>query len=326
MREKVWVTGHKGMVGGALVRALSAQQELGVLEIVTCSREALDLRDQQAVRRWLEAQRPTQIYIAAAKVGGIYANDHFPAEFLYDNLMIECNLIHEAFKIGVKRILFLGSSCIYPRQVSQPMKENALLTGPLEPTNEPYAIAKIAGIKLCESYQRQYGQSHELEYRALMPTNLYGLGDQYHSTHSHVIPGLIRRFHEAKLTQAPVVEAWGTGQPLREFLNVDDLAQACIFVMDLSREHYDSITSPRCRHLNVGSGQEISIRALTELIAEVVGYRGQIHFDESYPDGAARKLIDSQALMSLGWRPRIPLYEGLRTAYQDFLTAKEVRT
>lgn len=324
MTERVWVAGHRGMVGGAICRALGAQVERGELELITRSRAALDLRDQRAVRAFFEEVQPTQVYLSAAKVGGIHANENLPATFLYDNLMIECNVIHEAFQAGVKRLLFLGSSCIYPREVEQPMREGALLTGPLEPTNEPYAIAKIAGIKLCESYQRQYGSTHALDYRSLMPTNLYGRGDNYHPTHSHVIPGLIRRFHEAKLAQTPVVNAWGTGRPLREFLNVDDLAEACVFVMEVARERYESVTSPRCSHLNVGSGQELSIRALTELVAQVVGYQGEVRFDPALPDGAPRKLIDSRALMSLGWAPRVALSDGLRAAYQDFLSA-EVR-
>jgi len=325
MTERVWVAGHNGMVGGAICRALSEQVARGEVELITKSRAELDLRDQRAVRAFVEDARPTQIYLAAAKVGGIHANDSLPAEFLYDNLMIECNVIHQAFQAGVKRLLFLGSSCIYPREVEQPMREGALLTGPLEPTNEPYAIAKIAGIKLCESYQRQYGDEHGLDYRALMPTNLYGRGDNYHPTHSHVIPGLIRRFHEAKLSGLPLVQAWGTGRPLREFLNVDDLAEACVFVMHLARERYESVTTPRCSHLNVGSGVEVSIRELTRLVAEAVGYTGEVRFDPSLPDGSPRKLMDSRALLSLGWAPRVSLAEGLRSAYQDFLSAVEVR-
>ena len=317
--SKVWVAGHRGMVGSAITRALEAEAAAGSLELITRGREELDLTDQAAVRAFLEAERPHQVYLAAARVGGIHANNTLPAAFLYENLMIECNVIHEAFRAGVKRLLFLGSSCIYPREAPQPMREGALLTGPLEPTNEPYALAKIAGIKLCESYMRQYGASHDLDYRAVMPTNLYGPQDNYHPLNSHVIPGLIRRFHEAKLAGAPVVEAWGSGRPLREFLYVDDLAEACLFVMNTPRERYQSVTSERCIHLNVGSGEELSIRELTKSVAEAVGYQGEVRFDASKPDGSPRKLMDSSALMSLGWRPRWSLMEGLKRSYQDFL-------
>jgi GDP-L-fucose synthase len=317
--QRIFVAGHKGMVGQALCRALAPAVERGEVSLITRDRSALDLCDQAQVRAFFERERVDQVYIAAAKVGGIVANNTYPAQFLYENLMIEANLIHQAFSAGVKRLLFLGSSCIYPREAEQPMREGALLTGPLEPTNEPYALAKIAGIKLCESYQRQYGASHGLDYRAVMPTNLFGPGDNYHPQNSHVVAGLLRRFHEAKLNKAPEVLAWGTGRPLREFLYVDDLAEACLFVMNLSRERFEKVTTPRCAHLNVGSGEEVSIGDLTRLVAEVVGYQGEVRFDTSKPDGTPRKLMDSSALMSLGWAPQHSLKSALSLAYQDFL-------
>lgn len=286
----------------------------------------LDLTDQHAVREFFEAEKPDQVYLAAAKVGGIHANNTYPAEFIYQNLMVEANVIHEAWRVGVKKLLLLGSSCIYPRMVPQPMREEALLTGTLEPTNEPYAIAKIAGIKLCESYNRQYGT----DYRSVMPTNLYGIGDNYHPENSHVIPALIRRFHEAKLEMenphstlhSPLshfVSIWGTGTPRREFLNVDDMAAACIHVMNLDKAIYDEHTQPMLSHINVGSGEDITIKELAETIAEVTGYTGNIEFDTSKPDGTPRKLMDSTRLRSLGWQPKIGLKEGLKAAYADFL-------
>lgn len=304
------------MVGSAIVRALRARGQ-GTLLVRT--RAELDLADQAAVRAFFSTERPDQVYLAAARVGGIHANNTYPAEFLYENLMIQTNVIEAAFRSGVKKLLFLGSSCIYPRQVPQPMTEEALLTGPLEPTNEPYAIAKIAGLKLCESYTRQYGASHGLDYRSVMPTNLYGPGDTYHPENSHVIPALIRRFHEARTTSASEVMIWGSGTPLREFLHVDDLAAACLHVMALPQHHYAQATLPMRGHLNVGSGQEISIRDLASLISKAVGFRGMVTFDPGKPDGTPRKLMDSRRLQALGWAPRISLQQGLAHAYQDFL-------
>jgi len=372
---KIYIAGHQGMVGSAIVRYLlnsSAQSsvlsslsslstqhsELSTENLVLRNHSELDLTNQAAVREFFEQEKPDQVYLAAAKVGGIHANNTYPAEFIYQNLMIEANVIHEAYRVGVKKLLFLGSSCIYPRMVPQPMREDALLTGTLEPTNEPYAIAKIAGIKLCESYNRQYGT----DYRSVMPTNLYGPGDNYHPENSHVIPALIRRFHEAKISmesdvvlssQSPVpslhsalrtekrtqhsvlstekstqhselstqhsVLIWGTGTPRREFLNVDDMAAASIHVMNLDKAVYDEHTSPMLSHINVGSGEDITIKELAETVAEVTGYTGNIEYDSEKPDGTPRKLMDSTRLRSLGWEPKIGLKEGLKAAYADFL-------
>ena len=271
------------------------------------------------MRNFFAAEQPDQVFLAAAKVGGIHANNSYPAEFIYDNLMMEANIIDAAFRHGVKRLLFLGSSCIYPRLATQPMQEDALLTGTLEPTNEPYAIAKIAGIKLCESYNRQYGHSHGVDYRSVMPTNLYGPGDNYHPENSHVIPALIRRFHEAKVQHAPTVAIWGTGTPMREFLFVDDMAAACVHVMNLDRSTYAQHTQPMLSHINVGFGQDLTIGEVARAIAHTVGYEGAIHFDASKPDGTPRKLMDSSRLHALGWQARIQLVDGLQLAYQDFL-------
>jgi GDP-L-fucose synthase len=311
---KIYVAGHRGMVGSAIVRALERR---GANDIVTRSHEELELTDQAQVRAFFERERPERVIMAAAKVGGILANDSYPAEFIYDNLMVQANVIHEAWRAGCRRLLFLGSSCIYPRDIAQPMREEALLTGHLEPTNEPYAIAKIAGIKTCESYNRQYGT----DYRSVMPTNLYGPGDNYHPKNSHVIPGLIRRFHEAKAAGAGEVVIWGTGKPRREFLYVDDMAEACIHVMDLDAATYAANTKPMMSHINVGSGGEISIGELAKLVGRVVGYTGRIEHDTSKPDGTPRKLMDVTRLKSLGWRPRVSLEEGLARAYRDFLTS-----
>jgi GDP-L-fucose synthase len=279
----------------------------------------LDLTDQHAVRSFFEAEKPELVYLAAAKVGGIHANNTYPAEFIYQNLMMEANVIHQAFKSGVQKLLFLGSSCIYPKLVEQPMKEDALLTGLLEATNEPYAIAKIAGIKLCESYNRQYG----VDYRSVMPTNLYGAGDNYHPENSHVIPALIRRFHEAKVNNAPEVVIWGSGSPMREFLYVDDMAAASFYVMNLEKRIYDQQTEPMLSHINVGFGSDVTIKELAETISEVVGYQGSISFDATKPDGPARKLMDSSRLNSLGWHAQVDLKEGLHQAYQDYLVNSE---
>jgi len=315
---KVYVAGHRGMVGSAIVRQLLAHGHPAE-RIVARTHTELDLTDQAAVRTFFSTEKPDQVYLAAAKVGGIHANNTYPAEFIYQNLVIEANIIDAAFRNGVKKLLFLGSSCIYPRLVPQPMRENALLTNTLEPTNEPYAIAKIAGIKLCESYNRQYGTSHGVDYRCVMPTNLYGPGDNYHPENSHVIPALIRRFHDAKINSTPSVAIWGTGTPKREFLYVDDMAAACLHVMNLDKVTYGQHTQPMLSHINVGSGEDITIRQVAEAIREIVGYQGEITFDISKPDGAPRKLMDSSRLNALGWKAQVGLEAGLDAAYQDFL-------
>lgn len=317
-QEKIYVAGHLGMVGSAIVRCL---QQNGQSNIIMRSKAELDLTCQSDVLSFFEKERPNQVYLAAAKVGGIHANNTYPAEFIYQNLMVQLNVVEAAFRSGVKKLLFLGSSCIYPRMASQPMPESALLGGPLEPTNEPYAIAKIAGIKLCESYNRQYGKSHGLDYRSVMPTNLYGPGDNYHPENSHVVPALIRRFHEAKVNKDLQVIVWGTGQARREFLFVDDMAQACVFVMGLAREVYQSNVLPMQSHINVGFGNDITIRQLAEMIAKTVGYEGGIEFDSSKPDGTPRKLLDSMLLSKLGWRAKFNLEEGLQIAYKDFVNS-----
>ena len=309
---KIYIAGHRGMVGSAIVRRLAEQ---GQTNIVTRTHAELDLTDQAAVRTFFEAEKPDQVYLAAAKVGGIHANNTYPAEFIYQNLMVEANVIHSAWRQGVQKLLFLGSSCIYPKLAPQPMAEDALLTGLLEPTNEPYAIAKIAGIKLCESYNRQYG----VDYRSVMPTNLYGPGDNYHPENSHVIPALIRRFHEAKLSHAPVVTIWGSGKPRREFLYVDDMAAASVHVMDLPKAIYDQQTSPMHSHLNVGCGDDITIAELALAVSKATGFQGSIDFDASKPDGSPRKLMDSHRLNALGWRAKVNLDQGLAAAYADFL-------
>lgn len=321
LSQKIYVAGHRGMVGSAIVRNLQAK---GYNNIVTRTHAELDLTNQAKVASFFEAEKPDQVYLAAAKVGGIYANNTYPAEFIYDNLMVQNNVIHQAFLAGVKKLLFLGSSCIYPKLAPQPMSEDALLMGKLEPTNEPYAIAKIAGIKMCESYNRQYGQSHGVDYRSVMPTNLYGPGDNYHPENSHVIPALIRRFHEAKISNAPEVLIWGTGTPKREFLYVDDMAAASIFVMDLNKSTYDSHTNPMESHINVGYGSDVTIAELAKAVGSAVGYEGKISFDVSKPDGAPRKWMDSSKLNGLGWKPVIGLASGLAEAYKDFV-GHEVR-
>ena len=306
------MAGHRGMVGAAIVRALAAQGEPNVL---TRTHAELDLTDQAAVDAFFAAERPRQVYLAAAKVGGIHANDTYPAEFIYQNLMIEANVIHAAWRYGVERLLFLGSSCIYPRLAEQPMAESALLTGPLEPTNEPYAIAKITGIKLCESYNRQHGT----DFRSVMPTNLYGPGDTFDLANSHVIPALLRKFHEAKEAGAAEVAVWGSGRPKREFLHVDDMAAACVHLMGLDTETYRAQTDPRCSHLNVGTGEDVSIAELARTVGEVVGFEGTIRFDASKPDGTPRKLLDVSRLHALGWQARVGLREGLEQTYRWFL-------
>ena len=320
LNQKIYIAGHRGMVGSAIVRNLQAK---GYSNIVTRTHLELDLTNQAAVNAFFEKEKPNQVYLAAAKVGGIYANNTFPAELIYQNLMMEANVIHQAFTSGVKRLLFLGSSCIYPKMAAQPMSEDALLTGKLEPTNEPYAIAKIAGIKLCESYNRQYGDSHGIDYRSVMPTNLYGPGDNYHPENSHVIPALIRRFHEAKSSNAPEVIIWGTGTPKREFLYVDDMAAASVFVMGLEKAIYDKHTQPMQSHINVGFGSDITIAALANAVAKATGYEGNITFDVSKPDGAPRKWMDSLRLNQLGWKASVDLGCGLSKAYADFLSRRQ---
>lgn len=315
---KIYVAGHRGMVGSAIVRHLLVHG-VQAQQIITRTHAELDLTNQAAVRAFFVKEKPDQVYMAAAKVGGIHANDTYPADFIYQNLMMQANIIEAAFRNGVQKLLFLGSSCIYPRMAEQPMREDALLTGTLEPTNEPYAIAKIAGIKLCESYNRQYGASHGVDYRSVMPTNLYGPGDNYHSENSHVIPALIRRFHEAKLTNAASVAIWGTGTPRREFLYVDDMAAASVHVMQLPKPIYDEHTTSMQSHINVGSGSDVTIAELAQAIALTVGYTGRIEFDTTKPDGAPRKWMDSTRLNNLGWQAQVNLHDGLAHAYKDFL-------
>jgi GDP-L-fucose synthase len=322
---KIYVAGHRGMVGSAIVRQLLAaghQRE----RILTRTHAELDLTDQGAVRGFLATERPDQVYLAAARVGGIHANNTYPADFIWDNLMMEANVVEAAFRSGVKKLLFLGSSCIYPKLAPQPMREDALLTGTLESTNEPYAIAKIAGIKLCESFNRQYGTSHGIDYRSVMPTNLYGPGDNYHPENSHVIPALIRRFHEAKVARAPSVMIWGSGTPRREFLYVDDMASASVHVMNLDKATYDQHTQPMLSHINVGFGEDLTILELAQAVARTVGYQGQVTTDPTKPDGTPRKLMDSTRLQSLGWRAKVGLSDGLAIAYKDFVAAEAKRS
>ncbi|UWQ86106.1 GDP-L-fucose synthase [Leisingera caerulea] len=314
---RIYVAGHRGMVGGAILRRLEARQAAGEnLKLITRTSAELDLTDQAAVRSFFQAEKPDQVILAAARVGGIVANNSYPAQFIYENLMIECNVIHAAYEAGVQKLLQLGSSCIYPKMAAQPMAEDALLTGVLEPTNEPYAIAKIAGIKLCESYNRQYG----VDYRSVMPTNLYGPGDNFHPENSHVLPALIRRFHEAAEAGAASVTIWGSGTPRREFLHVDDMAEASLFVMDLDAETYQRETDPMLSHINVGCGEDIAILELAQLVAEVTGFKGEILTDPSKPDGTPRKLMDVSRLKRLGWQASIGLEDGARGTYDWFLS------
>ena len=321
LHQKIYVAGHRGMVGSAIVRNLQAK---GFSNIVTRTHSELDLTNQAAVQAFFELERPDQVYLAAAKVGGIHANNTYPAQFIYENLMMQNNVIHQAFVSGVKKLLFLGSSCIYPKLAPQPMSEDALLTGKLEPTNEPYAIAKIAGIKMCESYNRQYGQSHGIDYRSVMPTNLYGPGDNYHPENSHVIPALIRRFHEATVANSPEVVIWGTGTPKREFLYVDDMAAASVFVMELDKATYDQHTEPMQSHINVGFGSDVTINELAHAVATATGYQGNISFDPSKPDGSPRKWMSSERLNQLGWNAQVGLEQGLGQAYADFLVFRTI--
>lgn len=313
----IFVAGHRGMVGSAIVRRL---RSLGYTNIITCSRSEVNLVNQAEVNAFFESTRPAQVYLAAAKVGGIHANNEYPAEFIYENLMIEANIIQAAHKVDVQQLLFLGSSCIYPKFADQPMKEEALLTGILETTNEPYAIAKIAGIKLCESYNRQYGR----DYRSVMPTNLYGPNDNFHPENSHVIPALLRRFHEAVTTDASEIVIWGSGKPMREFLHVDDMANASVHVMNLCKEFYQANTQPMLSHINVGTGIDCTIRELAETIAKVTGFKGSLVFDASKPDGAPRKLLDLSRIHMLGWAPVISMEEGLSHTYEWYKAQKNI--
>lgn len=314
--RKIYLAGHRGMVGGAILRQLQAR---GETKIVTRTHGELDLTDQTAVCEFMQSEQPDVVILAAAKVGGILANNSYPADFIYENLMIEANVIHQAYTAGVTRLLQLGSSCIYPRAVPQPMREDALLTGVLEPTNEPYAIAKIAGIKLCESYNRQHGT----DYRSVMPTNLYGPGDNFHSENSHVLPALIRRFHEAAQSEAEEVIIWGSGTPRREFLHVDDMAAASLFVLDLPKIDYEANTQPMLSHINVGSGTDISILELAQKVAAITGYKGRIITDPTKPDGTSRKLMDVSRLAQMGWSAQIGLDQGIAETYQWFLANSE---
>ena len=313
---KIYVAGHRGMVGRAILRQLQARKDTGEdLILITRTHAELDLTNQQAVCDFMQVEKPDQVILAAAKVGGIHANNSYPAQFIYENMMIECNVIHAAHEAGVQRLLQLGSSCIYPKMAPQPMAEDALLTGVLEPTNEPYAIAKIAGIKLCESYNRQYG----VDYRSVMPTNLYGPGDNFHPENSHVLPALIRRFHEAARDGLEEVTIWGSGTPRREFLHVDDMAAASLFVLDLDKDIYDANTQPMLSHINVGTGTDVSILELAQMIARVTGFDGRIATDPSKPDGTMRKLMDVSRLAGLGWSASIELEQGIRGTYRWLL-------
>lgn len=312
VNDKIYVAGHTGLVGSAIVREL---QSRGYSNLLTRTHEELDLINQNQVSNFFHKEKPDFVILAAATVGGILANSSYPADFIYQNIMIEANVIHSAYKYKVKRLLFLGSTCIYPRGIKQPMAESSLLSDALEPTNEPYAISKIAGIKLCESYNRQYGR----DYRSVMPTNLYGPGDNYHPLNSHVIPGLIRRFHEAKINNHSEVVAWGSGEPMREFLYVDDMAEASIFIMNLSRSDHEKVVDPMLSHINVGSGEDISINELTCIVAEITGYSGEIIWDVTKADGTLKKLMDVSKLNELGWSYKVKLREGLSLAYADYL-------
>lgn len=315
MSSRVYLAGHAGMVGSAIGRRLEA----GGISPIIRTHDELDLTDQEAVRKFMREERPDLVILSAARVGGIHANNNYPANFIYENLVMECNVIHQAFVAGVRRLLFLGSSCIYPKHADQPMAEEALLTGTLEPTNEPYAIAKIAGIKLCESYNRQHGT----DYRSVMPTNLYGPGDNFHPDNAHVLPVLMRRFHEAARDGAEEVVIWGSGTPRREFLHVDDVAEASVFVMNLDKEFYWANAAPMLSHINVGTGTDLEIRELAELLAEVTGFSGRLRFDASKPDGTPRKLLDVSRLATMGWTAKIPLKQGIRQTYDWFLANAE---
>ncbi len=318
--QRIYVAGHRGLVGSAICRQLEQKPDV---QLIVRTHAKLDLTDQKAVHDFFTEEMPNQVYLAAAKVGGIHANNTYPADFIWENISIQLNIIRAAYQAGVEKLLFLGSSCIYPREAAQPMREEALLTGPLEPTNEPYAIAKIAGIKLCESFNRQYGT----HFRSVMPTNLYGPEDNFNLDNSHVIPALIRKFHQAKEQKSTEVVVWGSGKPMREFLHVDDMADACIHIMNLKQSLYDKHTHPQLSHINIGTGQDVSILKLATMIGEVVGFEGDIVFDSSKPDGAPRKLLDVSRLNDLGWHARIDLKEGLKSTYNWFLQhSAEIRT
>jgi GDP-L-fucose synthase len=317
--NKIYVACHNGMVGSAIVRQLQTK-ESGNKQLITCNHKELDLTNQQKVNDFISSEKPDQIYLAAAKVGGIYANNSYPADFIYQNLMIQANIIHAAHQNNIQKLLFLGSSCIYPKAVKQPMKEEALLTNTLEPTNEPYAIAKIAGIKLCESYNRQYNR----DYRSVMPTNLYGPGDNYHLENSHVIPALIKKFHTGKISNASKVTIWGSGNPKREFLYVDDMAAACVYIMNLDKEVYQQQVKPMQSHINVGTGEELTIKKLAETIAKITAFKGKIEFDTTKPDGSKRKLMDSTRLNMLGWHSKINLEQGLKKTYKDYCSTSHL--
>ena len=312
---KIFIAGHNGMVGSAIIRSLKKQD----VQIIIRDKKKLNLLNQNDVLNFFKDKKIDQVYLAAAKVGGIQANNNFPADFIYENLMIQANVINSAFLSGVKKLLFLGSSCIYPKNANQPIKEEYLLTGKLEPTNEPYAIAKIAGIKMCESYNRQYGITHNIDFRCIMPTNLYGPKDNYHPENSHVIPGLIYRFHEAKINQLSSVTIWGTGSPKRDFLHVDDMARASIYLMNIDKETYYKKISPNCSHVNVGSGKDLSIKELSEMIKEVVEYNGKINFDSQKPDGTLRKFLDTNLIDSYGFKPEVDFIEGLKETYEEYI-------
>ncbi len=311
-----YIAGHRGMVGSAIIRKLKSQ---AYNNIITRSSSELDLTDQAATRKFFASEKIDYVVLAAAKVGGIHSNNQYRAEFIYQNLMIECNVIHESYRAGVGKLLFLGSSCIYPKLAQQPMREEALLSGKLEQTNEPYAVAKIAGIKMCESYNSQYG----MDYRSVMPTNLYGTNDNFHPLNSHVIPALLRRFDQAKTDNLPSIEIWGSGKPRREFLHVDDMASASLHVMMLAKDKYESHVDPMLSHINIGSGRDITIKQLAELIAKVTGFSGRIEFDANKPDGAPRKLMDVELLKNLGWTPSIELFEGLQQTYEWYKTCNQ---
>ena len=318
---KIYVAGHQGMVGSAIVRKLKS---LGYNNILTRSHDELDLKNQSQVQKFFEAEKPDQVYLCAAKVGGVHANNTFPADFIYDNLMIESNVIHNAWKAGAKKLLFLGSSCIYPKLPDQIIKENAMLSGQVESTNEPYAVAKIAGIKLCESYNRQYRQSHGTDYRSVIPTSLYGPGDNYHSENSHVIPALIRKIHDAKIHQLPEVVVWGSGRHRREFVYIDDMSAAIIHVMNLDLAQYSEYTEDMMSHINIGFGNDVTIKELAKQLVKIVGYKGKIIYDLNKPDGVLRKLMDSSLIESLGWKASVSLEDGLALTYNDYLKNKNV--
>lgn len=317
-QDKIYIAGHQGMVGSAIVRLLT---KLGYDNLLTADRSELDLLSQQQVAEFFATHAPDYVFLAAAKVGGIQANNSYPADFIYNNLMIQNNIIHAAYESKVKRLLFLGSSCIYPKHAAQPMSEDLLLSGYLESSNEPYAVAKIAGIKMCESYNRQY----DTDFRSVMPTNLYGQNDNFHPENSHVLPALLRRFHEAKQHDIPEVVVWGSGTPKREFLHVDDMAAACVHVMRIKKATWQQAVTPMCSHINVGYGSDISVKELALLIAKTVGYQGQIVFDDSKADGTLRKLLDSQLLADLGWQAQISLEQGIKSTYEWFCQTNEIR-